>query len=105
MLGLPIVPLSEIKRYVVVLSFYIKMMKRKTLQACSFKTASKKACFLFRANWTYLSRAGGSAHPLATRLPWQCLFLLVIVFHKNLITVKNRRYICEFFLAPDILFN
>ena len=37
MLGLLIVPLAEIKNYVVVLSFYIKMMKRRTLQACSFK--------------------------------------------------------------------
>ena len=32
-----IVPLSEIKSYVVVLPFYIKMMKRRTLQVCSFK--------------------------------------------------------------------
>ena len=52
--------LSEIKSYVVVLSFYIKMMKRRTLQACSLKHIIKKACFLFRTNWIYLSRAGGS---------------------------------------------
>ena len=32
------VSLSEIKSYVVVLSFHIKIMKRRTLQACSFKT-------------------------------------------------------------------
>ena len=38
MLGLLTAPLSEIKNYVAVLSFYIKMMKRRTLQACSFKT-------------------------------------------------------------------
>ena len=37
MLGILIVPLSEIKGYVVVLSFYIKMVKRRTLQVCSFK--------------------------------------------------------------------
>ena len=31
---------------------------------------------------------------------YQCLlFLLVIVFHKNFNTVRNRRGICEFFLA------
>ena len=37
---------------------------------------------------------------------YQCLlFLLVIVFHKNLNTVRNRSGICDFFLAPDILFN
>ena len=37
-----IVPLSEVKSYVVVLSFYIKMMKRRTLQACSLKHDIKK---------------------------------------------------------------
>ena len=36
-LVLPIVPLSEIKNFLVVLSFYITIMKRRTLQACSFK--------------------------------------------------------------------
>ena len=35
-------PLSEIKSYVLVLSFYIKMMKRRTLQACSFWHSIKK---------------------------------------------------------------
>ena len=39
MLVLLIVPLSEIKSYVVVLSFYIKQMKRRTLQACILRHA------------------------------------------------------------------
>ena len=34
--------LSEIKSYAVVLSFYIKMMKRRTLQACNLKDSIKK---------------------------------------------------------------
>ena len=70
MLLLLIVPLREIKIYVVVLSFYIKMMKQRTLQACSLRHSIKKACFLFRANWTCLSWAGGSPPlpPLATHL-------------------------------------
>ena len=79
MLGLPIVPLSEIKSYVVVLSFYIKMMKRRTLQACSFKTASKKACFLFRANWTYLSRAGEECSP-PCYAPALAMFIIFISY-------------------------
>ena len=37
MLGLLIVPLSEIKSYVVVLSFHIKAMKRRILQFRSLK--------------------------------------------------------------------
>ena len=37
-----IVPLSEIKSYFVVLPFYIKMMKRRTLQICSFKASHQK---------------------------------------------------------------
>ena len=39
------VPLSEIKSYVVVMSFYIKMMKRRTLQACSLRHSIKKGKF------------------------------------------------------------
>ena len=35
-------PLSEIKSYVVVLSFYIKMIKRRTLQVSSSKHSIKK---------------------------------------------------------------
>ena len=34
--------LSQIKSYVVVLSFYIKMMKQRTFQACSWKHSIKK---------------------------------------------------------------
>ena len=37
MLGLLIVPLSEIKSYIVVLSFHIKVMKRRILQVWSLK--------------------------------------------------------------------
>ena len=42
MLVLLIVPLSEIKSYDVVLSFYIKMMKQRTLQACDSRHSTKK---------------------------------------------------------------
>ena len=42
MLVLLTVPLSEIKSYVVVLSFYIKMMKQRTLQACNSRHSTKK---------------------------------------------------------------
>ena len=41
MLGLLAVPLSEIKGYVVLLSFYIKMMKGRRLQACSLRHGIK----------------------------------------------------------------
>ena len=47
MLGLLTLPLSEVKFYVVVMPFDIKMMKLRTLQACSLKHRIKKACFLF----------------------------------------------------------
>ena len=42
MLGLLAVPLSEIKSDVVLLSFYIKMMKGRRLQACSLRHSIKK---------------------------------------------------------------
>ena len=41
MLGLLAVPLLEIKGYVVLLSFYIKMMKGRRLQACSLRHGIK----------------------------------------------------------------
>ena len=47
--GSKTVPLNEIKSYVVVLSFYIQMMKQITLQTC-LKHSIKKVCFLFMAN-------------------------------------------------------
>ena len=40
-----ILPLSEINSYVVALSFYIKMMKRRTLQGCRLSHSIKKAMF------------------------------------------------------------
>ena len=45
MLHLLIGSLSEIKGHVVVLSFYIKMMKQKTSQACILKHSIKKSEF------------------------------------------------------------
>ena len=56
--------LSEITSYVVLMSFYIKMMKRRTLQACSLRHSIKKGTF---SCW---SPAGGESSPpsLATRL-------------------------------------
>ena len=55
MLGLLAVPLSEIKSCCVTV-FPHKNDERTTV----LDIASKKACFLFGANWTCLSRAGGS---------------------------------------------
>ena len=49
-----IVPLSGVKSYVVVLSSYIKMMKRRTLQICNLKHSIKKDILFC------LSQAGGS---------------------------------------------
>ena len=64
------VPLSEVKSYVEILSFYIKMMKQKTLQTCRLKHSIKKGMFFcLGQNWNYLSLAGGVlAPPLATPL-------------------------------------
>ena len=45
MLGLLTMLLSEIKSYVAVLSFYIKMKKRRRLQACSLTHSIKKDMF------------------------------------------------------------
>ena len=67
-------PLSETKRYVVVLSFYIKMIKRKTLQVSSSKHSIKKDMFFSLGQIEIILvgqggvRGWGDPHPLATRL-------------------------------------
>ena len=68
-----IVPLSEIKSYVVVLPFYIKMMKRRTHQACSFKAYYQKrhVFCLGQTELVLVGQGGGSPPrllPLATHL-------------------------------------
>ena len=53
-----IVPLSEVKCYVLVLSFH------STKKACSLKYNIKKDIFIcLGQNWNYLSRAGGEYSP------------------------------------------
>ena len=59
MLGLLAVPLSEIKSYVVLLSFYIKMIKGRRLQACSLRHSIKKGML------SVLGKLGGSPPPLS----------------------------------------
>ena len=44
--------------------FLDKNDEQKTSSGLQFKTASENVCFLFRANWTRLSRAGGGSYPL-----------------------------------------
>ena len=72
-----IAPLSEIRSYNVVLSFYVKMMKRRTLRACSFKAYYQKR-HAFWLGKTGLALVGQGAippppppplPPLATHLP------------------------------------
>ena len=58
-------PLSEIKSYVVVLSFYIKMIKRKTPQVSSSKHSIKKdMLFSLGQIEIILVGQGGSPSPL-----------------------------------------
>ena len=97
MLVLLIVPLSEIKSYVVVLSFYIKMMKQRTLQACSLRHSIKKGMFfvLGKVDLFKLGRGGSSpllapldyapADPFMILIKWQYSkiwqFLIVEIYH------------------------
>ena len=77
-------PLSEIKSYALVLSFRIRMMKRKTLQTRSLKHSIKKHVSLFRANRNYSSWTGGVISPslplLATRLMKFLAILFILKF-------------------------
>ena len=76
-------PLSEIKSYVVVLSFYIKMIKRRTLQVSSLKHSIKKD-ILFSLGQTEIILVGqvGSppspSHPIRGRtVASKCLMCLL----------------------------
>ena len=73
--GLLIVPLSEVKSYVVVLFFYINRLKGRTLQACSLKYSIKKGMFFcLGQNWNYFSRAEREYSPLPLLPPpFPCL--------------------------------
>ena len=71
MLQLLIVPLSGIKGFGVVPSFYIKIMKRRTLQSCNLTKSIKKGHFFyFRQTGLIQVEQGESTpiFPLATRL-------------------------------------
>ena len=62
--GLLIVPLLEVKSYAVVLSFYIKIVKERTLQLFSLKHSIKKGTFfLFRAKWKLFKSDRGEYSP------------------------------------------
>ena len=67
-----IVPLSEVKSFFVVLSFYIKMMQRRTLRTCSLKHSIKKACFSVQGKIEFILVGRGGvlppSLPLATPL-------------------------------------
>ena len=84
-LDLVVVPLSEIKSYVVVLSFYIKMMKRRTLQACSLRHNIKKGMFSVQGKLGLFDSGRGRVLPsplplgYAPAQPVNTFFTLIII--------------------------
>ena len=79
----------------VIPSFYIKMMKRRILQACSSMHSIKNGMFFFWANWTYLSHAG-VVLPLLP--PWLHAFLQVF-------SIKFYQIFQSTFLANHVQFT
>ena len=70
-----IVSLSEVKSFFAVLTFYIKMMQRRTLQACSLKHSIKKACFSVQGKIEIiLVGQGGSPTPARPPLGYALVF-------------------------------
>ena len=63
MLDLLIGSLSEIKSYVVVLSFYIKMMKQRTFQACSLKHNIKNGMFYVQGELNFFKSGRRESSP------------------------------------------
>ena len=63
MLDLLIRSLSEIKSYVVVLSFFIKIMKQRIFQACSLKHSTKKGMFYVQSKLNFFKSSRGGVLP------------------------------------------
>ena len=84
MLDLLIGSLSEIKSYVVVLSFFIKMMKKRTFQACSLKHSIKKGMFYVQGklNFFKLGRAGVTD-------PVTAIYSIGLKLYKNKFCIKQ----------------
>ena len=80
MLLLLIVPLSEIKSYVAILSFYIKMMKRRTLQICSLRHIIKKGMFSVQGKLDLFKSGMGEYPPLGYAPAEQIFFHTWIFF-------------------------
>ena len=71
------------------------MSTNKTAKHCIVKTLSK-------------TQLNETSHCIASEEKKRRKQSFISKYKKNkreMNTVKNRRYICEFFLAPDILFN
>ena len=66
-------PLSEIKSYVVVLSLYIKMIKRRTHQVSSSKHSIKKAMLfsLEQIETILVGQVGSFKHTLVDATVWK----------------------------------
>ena len=79
MLGLLIAPLSEIKSYVEVLSFYIKMMKQRLFRPVVLKHSIKKGMFSVQGKLILFKLGRGESsprlHPPWLRTCYACVFL------------------------------
>ena len=83
-------PLCEVKSYAMVLSFYKKMMKWRTLQGCSLKHSIKKGMFFcLGQNWNYLNQAGG-VFPTSPLLHWMRSWLIELTY-KNIAIILHAR--------------
>ena len=80
MLLLLIVPLSEIKSYVAILSFYIKMMKRRTLQICSLRHSIKKGMFSVQGKLDLFKSGMGEYPPPLGYGPAEQIFFHTWIF-------------------------
>ena len=79
-----------------VLSFYKKVMKWRTLQGCSLKHSIKKGMFFcLRQNWNYLSQAGGVLltspllHWIRSWLIEMAYKIIAIILHARLLPIEE----------------
>ena len=107
MLDLLIGSLSEIKSYVVVLSFFIKIMKQRTFQACSLKHSTKKGMFYVQSKLNYFKSGRRGVLPPSPppRPPWLrvCDVVCTVVFWQEDFYINT--HIKKFWTNPVVIFK
>ena len=94
MLGLLTVSLSEIKSYVVVLSFYVKMMTGKRLQVCNLRHSIKKGMLSVKGKLVLFKSRKGRVFPPPLPICYMPDIYIYIYIYIHIHTYINKKPVC-----------